>query len=343
MNYPFYPGEGIKSPDRPVELPHSRQSAQTRPEGYLPDKGLIDAVNVALLLGQPLLLTGEPGTGKTQLAYHLAHRLGLQAPLKFETKSNSSARDLFYVYNALGRFHATQTKEGSQLSKDYLRYNALGLAIVLANEKSAVEAWLPAGFSADLKKIFGDGFKLTGPVRSVVLIDEIDKAPRDFPNDILNEVENMYFRIPELDNAVIGADAARQPVLVMTSNSEKHLPDAFLRRCVYYHLPFPDEARLKSIVSARLGEFAGHSSTFLKDALDLFHTLREPSAGLRKKPATAELLNWLTILREMFKNVENPIAERPDELIRTLSPLVKTQEDKQTAQRIVQNFHTGKN
>jgi MoxR-like ATPase len=334
MTFPFYFNFLEKPRQTPVELPPSPYSAQTRPESYLPDNGLVDAVNVALLLNQPLLLTGEPGTGKTQLAYNLAYQLGLGEPLIFETKSSSTARDLFYVYDTLGRFHAAQSVQlGEKIqhnrSVDYLTYNALGLAIVLTNPPENIEAFLPA----DLVH--------SEPRRSVVLIDEIDKASRDFPNDILTEIEQMYFRIPELGNVKIIAEANMRPVVVMTSNSEKPLPDAFLRRCVYYNIPFPDQERLITIVEARLGEFVKQSSDFLSDALDLFVVLRE-KGGLRKKPATAELLNWLSVLRGLFKEVENPIATHPDSILRTLSSLVKTIEDQKMAQRIVQAWFESK-
>ena len=326
MKFPFYTNQPLQPPhSTPVELPPSRQLLTTRPAAYLPDDGLVDAVNVALLLGQPLLLTGEPGTGKTQLAYHLAYQLGLGEPLKFETKSTSTARDLFYIYDALGRFHAIQAAQlGDRLSKnsiDYLTYNALGQAIILTNPPNQIKAYLPQDLI------------YTEPCRSVVLIDEVDKAPRDFPNDILNEVENQYFRIPELGNITIKADPNLAPILILTSNSEKHLPDAFLRRCIYYDIPFPDSARLTKIVEAHLGEWVKHSNDFMAAALKLFWQLRQ--SGLRKQPSTAELLNWLMVLREMFPKEDNPLATQPNLVLRTLSSLVKTQADQQAAQRIL--------
>ncbi len=268
ISFPYYRGLG---PDhshsgRERPLPQHVGLCQPRPERYLADQGLVDAVNVALVLGQPLLLTGEPGTGKTQLGYHLAWELGLGDPLKFETKSNSVSRDLFYSYNTLGRFHAAQTNEGSQNPIDYITYNALGRAILLTKSSLEVLSLLPPQFMHN------------GATRSVVLIDEVDKAPRDFPNDILNEIEGMYFRIPEFKNTLVEADPVLRPIVVITSNSEKHLPDAFLRRCIFYHIDFPDRDRLEAIVSAHF-EASPLSDDPLKDYLDLFQRLRARKAG----------------------------------------------------------------
>jgi MoxR-like ATPase len=319
MNYPYYPGD----PTQPKELPSSNYHKRINSAYYLPDTGLVDAVNAALILGQPLLVTGEAGTGKTQLAYHLAYHTGLPEPLKFETKSNSTAKDLFYFYDYLRHFQAAQSKQGSISNKDYITYNALGLAILYTKPYEAIE------------HLVSKDFKHCEPTRSVVLIDEVDKAQRDFPNDILNEVEGMYFRIPELENAKVQADSSLSPILVLTSNSEKHLPDAFLRRCIYYHIPFPDSERLKTIIQNHLGEFSGNTP-FLEMALDFFEQLRD--CGLQKKPATAELLNWLVTLKTMFPDQENPLAQGRSVIERTLSVLIKSKVDRDTAQAVVKNW-----
>lgn len=315
MNYPYYSSQRLTPPDQPVQLPApDYENKMNDPKGYLPDEDLVAAVNVALMLGKPLLLTGEAGTGKTQLAYHLAHQLGLPT-LKFETKSNSNSKDLFYYYDHLRHFQSAQTKVGSQNSQDYITYNALGLAILRANPYDKIKQWV------------NQAFEQHTATRSVVLIDEIDKAQRDFPNDILNEIEGMYFKISELDNVKIEADKSMRPVLILTSNSEKHLPAAFLRRCVYYHIPFPDDARLKKIIEQRFGKPA-----FLAEALNIFNSLRKSS--LQKKPATAELLDWLQVLTERYSEQKNLLQDK-QALKNTLFVLVKTQEDRDIAYQLI--------
>jgi MoxR-like ATPase len=319
-------------------LPGSWQAEDLeKAEGYKPDEGLVAAMDVSRLLGQPLLITGEPGTGKTQFAYYVSWALRLAPPLLFETKSTSTSRDLFYSYDALGRFHDAQIGRASLLPNqqlidqtDYLTYNAFGLAILRASKKEAVAKWLPKNFEHGEPQI------------SVVLIDEIDKAPRDFPNDILNEVENMYFKIPEVrdpeTNEVvrISAEPTMRPLLILTSNSEQHLPDAFLRRCVYYNIPFPTGQRLLEIIESRVGIKIDETPGG-RDALEIFYKLREPNSGLKKRPATAELLNWLTVLREKKVSFDRPLR-LSDDLTFTLSTLIKTASDQKTAQTILDGW-----
>lgn len=346
MHYPFYTATPVSDCcTSPVDLPSAPQLVPQGTEGfqadkdYLPDPGLVDAVNTALLLGQPLLITGEPGSGKTQLAYHLACQLGYPV-LRFDTKSTTQARDLFYSYDVLGRFQAMQGHEVRKRPQDYLTFQALGLAILLANEESQVEPFLPADFEPHVHRLLGEQFVFHRPQRSIVLIDEIDKAPRDVPNDILNEVENAYFRIPELGTLgtqMIQAPVECKPILILTSNLEKPLPETFLRRCIYYHLPFPEEARLREIVDIRLAKYTGIHN-FLADALQLFLKLR--GGGLRKKPSTAELLNWLLVLRELFKEETHPhpLVEEPEKTLRSFSTLVKTVEDQKIAEGVLMQW-----
>ena len=320
MITPFYRGNGTRDTDRDHRpLPSSTFAELSNPEHYLADARVADAVNVALLLGRPLLVNGEPGTGKTHLAYSIAWELGLGSPLKFETKSTSLARDLFYSYDVLGRFHAAQLKQDTPPGA-YLTYNALGIAIIRANDPNTVSGELPQGF------VHG------GKSRSLVLIDEIDKAPRDFPNDILNEIEEMYFRVPELGNVQFTAESEMRPIVVITSNSEKGLPDAFLRRCIYCYIDFPTRDRLMEIVANRLSNYSLKEGRFLDDALDLFFRLRSDTLNARKKPSTAELMGWLISMRGLMPETQNPLAAEPDIALRTLHCLIKNEEDRQKAE-----------
>jgi MoxR-like ATPase len=301
----------------PQDLPAPLLANATDPAGYLPDQGLVDAVNVALILRQPLLLTGEPGTGKSQLAASVAYQLGLDPPLCFETKSTTIARDLFYGFDNIGRFRAAQTPGASSDPRLFLSFNALGLAIVLANSPEAVGPVLAPDFKLGVRR------------RSVVLVDEIDKAPRDFPNDILNEIERLYFRIPELGDTQVGAEPDYRPVVIMTSNSEKTLPDAFLRRCIFYSIPFPDDERLERIILARLPERLVSGGPLLRDAISFFGRLRQEEMGLRKRPGTAELLNWLAAMLDFGCDSGKSLPAQAGDASRTLATLAKFGEDQE--------------
>lgn len=330
MNYPYYTGQQDRRLQSPALIEEVGAFRDIDPKAYLPDEGLVDAVNVALVLGQPLLLTGDPGTGKTQLAYNLAAELGFGTPLKFETKSGSVARDLFYTYDTLRRFHAAHN-HGSERALDYLTYNALGTAILLSMTPEQRQPLM----TPDLRQ--------AGPERrSVVVIDEIDKAPRDFPNDVLNEIEHLYFRIPEAENIEARALQALRPVVVVTSNSEKHLPDAFLRRCVFYNIEFPKPDRLKKILLLRLAADRGDilSDDFLTDAIDLFGRLRLDETGLRKKPGTAELLGWVSAMERAGAQTHKALSEQKQFVRASLGALIKNSEDQNTARAVVDAWAT---
>ncbi len=280
-------------------------------EAYLPSPELSAAVNVALTLGQPLLLTGAPGTGKTRLAYHIkASFSNIEGPIVFNAQTGSVKKDLFYSYDALGHFQWAQNQNNREISpeemeKRFIRYEALGKAIKLAAE---------------------DG------KRSVVLIDEIDKAPRDLPNDLLSAIEYLAFEVPEMPG-----DPPRRwicpkqllPIIVITSNSEKDLPEAFLRRVVYHHIEFPEIQKLLEILQAK--NLVGLKKDDLPVLLNHFLNIRGKSLG--KNPATAELIAWASLLPKL----EFPIhklndtakltdAER-DLLFASYGVLAKNQDD----------------
>lgn len=302
---------------------------ESRAKKYVLNEGLRNAYEIAVALGQPLLLTGEPGTGKTLLASRVAYDLSRQKEsrfspevLEFHTKTTSTARDLFYTYDAVSHFQTAnirrQSNEAIPTNADFIELQALGKAIVFSNPKPEDQAV----FSTPLPAVAQS---------SVVLIDEIDKAPRDFTNDILMEIDRFAFSIKEQNNYRIDKAADQQIVVIMTSNSEKNLPDAFLRRCVFYHIPFPDEELLLSIVQSQLGEGTKFTEQALKTIIRTFNEIRENA--VRKKPATAELMSWIRIL-ELRDYLEAGNEDQRRIMKQNLSVLVKTQEDWSAIHRI---------
>jgi MoxR-like ATPase len=313
MTFQLYQGNGTTLSSRKLSLPRFQKlDTLDDPQGYLADKGLRDAVNVALTLGQPLLLTGEPGTGKTQLAASVAYELELPAPLIFNVKTTSTAKDLFYRYDALRHFHDSRFQSSGLNVENYITYEAFGLAILLSLDPLDANPYLPPSLRG------------RGPTRSIVLIDEIDKAPRDLPNDVLNEIQDMTFSVMETAKT-FSSDPGYRPILVLTSNSEKNLPDAFLRRCVFYHISFPDVDRLTRIVQRRLKGDGNFTPEMLKHAIEHFQEIRE--LGLRKPPATAELLGWVQILRDLQIDVKELKPGQAEALAFSYSTLAKTKED----------------
>jgi MoxR-like ATPase len=311
---------GRRGVDAPP-LPAPASSTLADPAAYLPDACLVDAVNVALILGQPLLLTGEPGCGKTQLASNLAWCLDLNPLLKYETKSDSTAESLFYRYDSLRHFEASSRGDGGDPAR-FITWNALGTAIL---------ATLPP---EDRVRFVGDA-DVREPRRSVVLIDEIDKAPRDFPNDVLNELEHLYFRVPECGNAVLRANDRYRPIVVITSNSERDLPEPFLRRCVFHHIAFPDMDTVRRIALSHLGSHVRGLEPLLDEAVSLFAELRAEAAGLSRRPGLAEFLNWLMVLNEYW-STEGRLTART--VRGTIGVLAKTAADVQRANAVVESW-----
>jgi MoxR-like ATPase len=314
-----------------------------RPDGYvMEDNDLRSATNTALILGKPLFLTGEAGVGKSQFANWLAHELSQESPtqlFKFVVKSTTEARDLFYHYDALARFHEAQILEHSANSASnnvetvslidpyrYISYNALGRAIICSmGGQTALECKLIASHMSGL-----DEWVTSQPSRSVVLIDEIDKAPRDVPNDILDEIDNLAFRIRELGDREAKVEKQHRPVIVITSNSERDMPKPFLRRCVYYHMPFPREEQLLAIALARVGSRFSFSNGIglLSESLRLFKYLRSTQAGLRRAPGLAELLDWLHTLAATGEGNEYDALHQVDQLqARVMASLIKDPSD----------------
>lgn len=266
---------------------------------FVADKQLETAINTAIAVGAPLLITGEPGTGKTQAAYYAAYKLGIEPVLHFQVKSDSSAKDLLYHFDTVRYFHDAHLVTARELNKcDYIEKRDLWLAI-----------------QADETR--------------VLLIDEIDKAPRDFPNDLLHELDKMEFKIAET-GAIIQADHRKRPLVFITSNSERRLPEPFLRRCVYHHIVFTQDLLEKAIDKRKRREFATLSDDFIKLAINRFLDLR--NSNLRKKPSTAEFLMWLRVLglnvTDYSEKLDRDLAKLP-----FLGALIKDHQDLEDLQR----------
>lgn len=316
----FMPTQPEGAPEWEVEVVRRH-----RPGGYRASQSLVDAVNVAIILGKPLLVTGEPGAGKTELAWSVAWQLGFHPPYTFETRSTSNARDLFYTYDAIRHFRLSQANKVANVL-DFLNLNALGKAILYSNSKSRISS---------IDQRLSERFNERSDIQTVVLIDEIDKAPRDFPNDLLNEFAEQYFTIPEFENHRIDANRENLPLLILTSNSEKNLPAAFLRRCIFHNIQFPEREDLKNILYHRVGEFTGSSSPLFEEAVDFFIRLRELDPPLEKRPATAELIDWLRVLNEWDADWQAGLGAQAKVHQSTLGTLIKDRRDMDRVREII--------
>ena len=227
-------------------------------EDYIADKDLMVAVNAAIRLQRPLLVKGEPGTGKTELARQVASALGLDL-LEWNVKSTTKAQQGLHEYDAVSRLRDSQLGDA--------RVNDIGNYIRKGKLWQAFEA----------------------ESRCVLLIDEIDKADIEFPNDLLQELDRMEFHVYETGETI---RALHRPIVIITSNNEKELPDAFLRRCFFHYIRFPDADMLARIVEVH---YPGIRQDLLRQALTAFYEIRD-TPGLKKKPSTSEALDWIRLL-----------------------------------------------
>lgn len=244
-------------------------------DNYIVSPELREAVNVAVALEKPLLIKGEPGTGKTVLAEAIAEQLGMEL-ITWHIKSSSKAQDGLYFYDTVQRLNDSRFGgEGVDVSdvRRYIKYGPLGKAI-----------------AADTRK--------------VLLVDEIDKADMEFPNDLLHELDRMSFHVSETNETIT---AQHRPIVIITSNNEKELPDAFLRRCVFHFIEFPDKELMSEIVRVHHPDV---EDKLLSEVLTRFYWLRD-QPQIRKRPSTSELVDWIAALRRSGFPAEKLEQELP--------------------------------
>ncbi|TKA96276.1 MoxR family ATPase [Cereibacter changlensis] len=263
---------------------------------YVATQDLTVAVNAAVTLQRPLLVKGEPGTGKTELARQVAAALGLPL-IEWHVKSTTKAQQGLYEYDAVSRLRDSQLGEARVHDvRNYIRKGKLWQA-----------------------------FEAGG--RVVLLIDEIDKADIEFPNDLLQELDRMEFHVYETGETV---QARHRPVVIITSNNEKELPDAFLRRCFFHYIRFPDAETMRAIVAVH---FPGIREALLTTALTQFYELRE-TPGLKKKPSTSEVLDWLKLLLAEDLGPEDLRRDGKSALPKLHGALLKNEQDVHLFERL---------
>ncbi|OSP55448.1 MoxR family ATPase [Pseudoruegeria sp. SK021] len=258
-------------------------------ETYVATEDLTVAVNAAVALERPLLVKGEPGTGKTELARQISNSLGLPM-IEWSIKSTTKAQQGLYEYDAVSRLRDSQL--GDPRVSDVGNYIRRG------------KLW--QAFAAE--------------TRTVLLIDEIDKADIEFPNDLLQELDRMEFFVYETGETIV---ARQRPIVIITSNNEKELPDAFLRRCFFHYIRFPDIDTLRKIVEVH---HPGIKQALLTAALTQFYTLRD-TPGLKKKPSTSEVLDWLKLLLAEDLSPEDLMADPANALPKLHGALLKNEQD----------------
>ncbi|MDO8422699.1 MAG: MoxR family ATPase [Parvibaculum sp.] len=266
-------------------------------KNYVATDDLRVAVNASITLQRPLLIKGEPGTGKTVLAEEVAKALNVEL-ITWNIKSTTKAQQGLYEYDAITRLRDSQL--GDARVKDISNYIAKG------------KLW--------------EAFER--PNRPILLIDEIDKADIEFPNDLLQELDRMEFYVYETDQVI---KAEQRPIVIITSNNEKELPDAFLRRCFFHYIKFPEEETMRAIIEVH---FPGLKGKLVQEALNIFYEIREVP-GLKKKPSTSELIDWLKLLLSEDISPETLREKDPSKLIPPLhGALLKNEQDVHLFERL---------